>query len=737
MFQSSRCNLLTLNIVLIFALIPLSQSLPVTPVVHNNPFLSGFSRTISLAAIANDLKGSLDESVNPCDDFYRFTCGHWNNRHPIQEGYLIWSNWDVIANEIKPKIQSLLNGNDSPTDNEAIRKARKVYRACMNGDKIEVEGVTPILLLLQKFGGWPLIMNPQAWKAKYLSWQNINTKMIMSLYIDPLFAIEVVPDMKNSSIHRIAISGPKTVIKKTEMSSIDSDPVIQAYKEYKRTVASVLLKGSPQPPGLTMAEQLEDLHDFEKKLIRITDGEYNVKQLDEWYNLMTIDEFQNFYDKAVMAQPTARIDWLQTIAEVFSLAPEIGIYGSEKIIVVGKSYFQRLAALLGRTSQATIVNYIMWKAIVDLTPFSSKALTDPLINFISHRIGADPLGDREDDCVAASQMAKAVSYAFVKKYSSTEMKQAVTDMVENIQEAMVRQIQQSSWLSNMTKQLASDKIYHMTKLISHPDDYTAESIDHYYKEFKATDSYLENELQKTHLMLVELLRSLGKSPEKRKWLVEPTIINAFYGQSANTMLVPAGILHAPLFDPNRPSLFNYAMMGSTIGHEVSHALDTEGRRYDQNGNAIRWWESAAINRYNYNAQCFADQYSNFKLYDSSKGGVYLNGNLTLEENIADSTGLAITFNAYKNFRQKNGIPAEKIYGLERFTDDQLFFMAFGNLWCSSEDVEYLEKYANTDVHSPSKQRVNGAVSNNKNFASAFNCPNNSPMNPHHRCNIWE
>ncbi|XP_015124902.1 neprilysin-11 [Diachasma alloeum] len=727
MFHFRWCNFLSFTIILALSLISPSRLLPVKQNDNISPS----------PGLGNDVARCLDESVNPCTDFYGYSCGHWTDHHIPAQGFPIWSNWYIITHDIRPKIQRLLNETDSETDNEAIRKARRVYRACMNKDKIEEIGAEPLKSVVNDNGGWPLIMKPQEWSSKNLTWQQVHAKFMKTLGAEALFAIEIVADPRNSSITRLAVSEPDLILKKKELVAPGKFALSMAYNLYKVKIANVLQRSTTSSSEeQDNVSQLMELNNFESELAEITHDEQGIKEIDKWYSLMTIDELQSLYDSANMTSPVAKINWLDTIRDVFTLAPEITVDGSEQVIVPGKDYFPKFAALLNRTSPETIVNYIMWRVITDISLYANDELRELLTNFNEKRVGADPIGTREYDCVSSSQMERAVSYAFVKKHFSPESKQATMELVANIQQAMNQYIRQSPWLDDETKNLATEKIDAIIKFIGYPDDYNAANIDEYYSELEPTDSYFENEMRRRIFAMKKIMRTLRKPTEKNKWPIEPNAVNAYYIPVLNTMMVPAGILQPPLFDLNRPSVINYGMIGATIGHEISHALDSNGRRFDKNGNAVTWWSQPNIDKYEEHAQCFIHQFNNYTIYEDGARSIPVNGTLTLEENISDSTGLQVTWDAYKIFREKHGTNGGKIPGLERFTDDQIFFLAFGHLWCAYESDMYLQQYSPDDVHSPAKARVNGAVSNIKAFAAAFNCPENSTVNPSKKCNIW-
>ncbi|XP_015123799.1 endothelin-converting enzyme homolog [Diachasma alloeum] len=725
MSHSRACDFFNFTLILTLTLIPLSHSLPV-------------KRDVAVSDTVKELLSALDETVNPCDDFYAYSCGHWSEHHPSVEGYDYWTNMIKMTTELDPKIVNILKAEDSENDTNAIRKARRIYRACSDDDKIEKDGVEPIKSFINGLGGWPLIMNLREWKSKNLNVQQIVNQVLKTMSLDTIFSIDILADPKNSSITRFMIGGTSLVLKEKEILAPASDDLSKAYNDHKLKLIDIFQKASgASSEGLTTTAQLADLNKFEKELAEISSGELGVQDIDRLYNLMTIDELQAFYDRARISTPNARINWLESIRELASLTPEIIIDGSEKVIVLDKDYFPKLAALLDKTPPETIVNYIMWRVINDAALFANDELRSLMQILGNQRIGADNIPDRQSTCASPAPLEAAVSYAFAQKYASPEIKQAVTEMVANMQNAMEKYLRQSSWLDTETKNLATEKIHVMSKLIAYPDYYSPAFIDEYYSEYPASDSFFDNEKTKRGFMMKKKLRSLRKPTDKKTWPAEPTEINAFYVPVANAMLVPSAILKFPVYDPNRPSLFNYAMVGGIIGHEICHSLDSSGRRFNKNGDTVVWWNQDAIDKYQERAQCFINQFNNYVIYDDGKEVIHLNGTLTMGENISDSEGLIIAWDAYQTDRKKKGTSSARIPGLEKFTDDQLFFLAFGNTWCTNQSPEYLKKNGNTDEHSPNKQRVNGPLSNNEVFAAAFNCPANSPMNPMNKCSIWK
>ncbi|OUM67795.1 hypothetical protein PIROE2DRAFT_39719 [Piromyces sp. E2] len=196
------------------------------------------------------------------------------------------------------------------------------------------------------------------------------------------------------------------------------------------------------------------------------------------------------------------------------------------------------------------------------------------------------------------------------------------------------------------------------------------------------------------------------------------------------MFLPVAILQYPFYYSNEHDYLNYGSIGSVIGHELTHSFDNNGRLVDANGKENNWWTENDDKEFNEFSQCFIDQYSAFKINDQ-----FVDGERTLDENIADNGGISRSYEAWKLTLEKNPKKAshqnKKLPGLSQFTFDQLFYISFAQHYCSIENDD-----AFRNPHSPAKARINLSLSNSKVFAEVFNCPTNSPMNPQNKCEIW-
>ncbi|KAH7725145.1 neprilysin [Aphelenchoides avenae] len=219
--------------------------------------------------------------------------------------------------------------------------------------------------------------------------------------------------------------------------------------------------------------------------------------------------------------------------------------------------------------------------------------------------------------------------------------------------------------------------------------------------------------------------------DRTEFSMSPAVVNAQYVPETNGIFLYAALLQ-PYFELALPSFYTYATIGSFVGHEITHGFDNMGAQYDKVGNLKSWWDNATLARFTARTQCVVDEYSRF-IVDGI--GMNVNGRLTLGENVADNGALKASFRAFKALKTPASY-STALTGLGRYTPQQLFFMSYGQLWCTSSRPDAARRQILIDPHSPGKFRVNGAVVNSPEFAAAFNCPLGSPMNPRNKCTVW-
>ena len=242
------------------------------------------------------------------------------------------------------------------------------------------------------------------------------------------------------------------------------------------------------------------------------------------------------------------------------------------------------------------------------------------------------------------------------------------------------------------------------------------------------DDFSGNALRAAAFEIKRKLSRAGKPVDRTEWRLDTYTVNADYEPTANTTTLPAGILQPPFFGPDRAVAANLGGIGMVIGHELTHGFDDQGAQFDADGNLKNWWKPDDEKAFKTRGQCVADQYSSFEALPKQ----YVNGKLTLGENIADLGGVKMAFKAYRSLRKD----APKVYVADGFDEDQQFFLAVGQAWCSKDRPAEVQRRLTVDSHSPPKFRVYGALRNLPEFATAFKCAAGTPMKPQASCNVW-
>jgi endothelin-converting enzyme len=281
---------------------------------------------------------------------------------------------------------------------------------------------------------------------------------------------------------------------------------------------------------------------------------------------------------------------------------------------------------------------------------------------------------------------------------------------------------------------AIEKVHNIVQKIGYPtqspDIMDPGSLADFYETVNVTvDTFFENALSMRTFEIEYEWQSLGKPTDRNKWGMTVPTVNAYYNPPGNEIVFPAGIMQFPVFGVNAPAYLSYGAFGSVAGHELSHAFDSTGRHYDQNGNYTDWWTNSTVEAFNAKAQCFIDQYSNFTVDGPDDKPLHVNGRLTLGENIADAGGLSASFQVWKRRAAEN--PNQNLPGLGFFTQEQLFFVSYSNWWCGKSRKDTAINRIYTDPHAPKWARILGTMANSREFKESFGCKSKEPV-----CELW-
>ncbi|XP_076623898.1 uncharacterized protein LOC143343172 [Colletes latitarsis] len=499
---------------------------------------------------------------------------------------------------------------------------------------------------------------------------------------------------------------------------------IEKYKDYIFNVSLLLSKARGiEVPEEKLKKDIASLVEFAIKLGDLTlldDGPYET----------TMDSFQEMYDSMNSTTSNSKVNWKKKVQKVFAEAG-VEIEGNPDI-VISRKYFKKLPALLDETPSETIVNYIHWLFISKIAEIFTKDLKKLAENWS----GSLYFATREEQCVQQVEMSSIIGYEYVRKHFPEQIADTARDMIDDIQKEVEYQIKEATWLDEETEHFILDKLVNMKNLVGHPDWYRNTTlVKQYFHGLTIGTSYYENVLNYMRYIKWKRLRQIIDNEDNMEEMVDPLMLNAFFVPTENFIAITAVDFQSPFFALNRPWNVNYGIIGVIMAHEVNHGFDDSGRLYDRKGSPMEWLSAMAA-AYDQRALCFVDQFNKYSLVKGKNATVEGYGNQTIGENIADTMGLQAVYRAYQRRERKCVQPDPALPGLEKFSNDQTFFLSFANLWCESEDPEWVLRRAKYDVHSTGRLRVIGSVSNSEDFAKAFNCPVGSPMNPENKCNIW-
>jgi len=356
-------------------------------------------------------------------------------------------------------------------------------------------------------------------------------------------------------------------------------------------------------------------------------------------------------------------------------------------------------------------DYLRWHFISESASYLSKPFVEEHFDFYGKRLsGATELRPRWKRVMAAVDIGigEDLGQLYVKKAFSAAAKDRALAMLKFIKDAMRQRIHDAAWMSQATKDQAYKKLDTMRAKIGYPDKWRD-----YSKLEISRRPYVLNALAADAFEFRREMAKLGKPVDRGEWQMTPQTNNAYYDPTLNEMCFPAGILQPPFFDEKADDASNYGATGATMGHELTHGFDDQGRQYDAQGNLKNWWTDADAKGFQERAECVARQYDAYEVLP----GLHINGHQTLGENIADVGGLRIAFVAFKLATE-----GKKLAPIDGFTPEQRFFISFGQSWRTNERPQQVRLEATSDVHSPVRWRVLGSVANYPEFLRAFGCP---------------
>jgi len=639
---------------------------------------------------------SMDTTVDPCVDFYAYSCGGWMKNNPIPPDQSSWSVYSKLQDENLGQLRGILEEAAAATAPRSphLEKIGDYYASCTDERAINALGGRPLQESLDAISSLKSKADLSSLAAK-LAHDNM------------LFNFRSDQDYKNSSeVIAEADQGGLGLPDRDYYFKDDakSEELRKAYVAHVQKIFE-LLGHKPE----TAANQARTVMRLETELARASMTRVERRDPKSLYHRMTVGELEKL-------SPNFR--W-----KVYFKSLDLDRIQSLNVEV--PTFFQKMNDEIEKEDLAAWKAYLEWHLVLAKARFLSSDFVNENFNFYGKTLrGREQLKPRWKRCVedVDNDLGEALGQAYVEKYFSPEAKQKAVTMVKEIEVAMQEDIQTLPWMSPETKKNALEKLDGIINKVGYPDKWR----DYSKLEVKRGDE-MGNVDRAARFEFLRQLGKIDKPVDRYEWDMTPPTVNAYYDPQKNNINFPAGILQPPLFDPASDAAPNYGNTGGTIGHELTHAFDDEGRQFDPVGNLRDWWTESDAKEFEKRSSCISDRYSQYVIIDDIK----INGKLTLGEDVADLGGLLLAYMAWKTDTK-----GQQLRPMDKLTPEQRFFVGYGQSWCANQRDEERRMRATVDPHSPDKYRANGVVTNLPEFQEAFHCKTGAPMAPEKRCRVW-
>jgi putative endopeptidase len=512
-------------------------------------------------------------------------------------------------------------------------------------------------------------------------------------------------DLKNSERVIAELSAGGLGLPDRDYYLVDSDQMKQIRAFYTDYVAKLLVIAGHSKDAAT--KEAADIVALETAIAKVSKDKVAMRDPKGTYNRI---------ERAGTAKAMPHFDW-------DPFWKTVGLKDVKEITTSSPEFLAGIDPLLSSTKPETWKNYLTKDLLSSSAPYLTKQLEETRFAFRAALTGQQAQEPRWKRCARHTDKALGdlLGQAFVRDKFAGTSKQGAEDQVHAINGAMAANLAALPWMDDTTKQKANDKLKAMTYQIGYPKRWRSYSFAIDAKAFGP------NAIAAEKAETARQFAKIGRPVDKDDWEMTAPTVNAYYQPQLNTMVFPAGILQPPFFNVDASITVNLGAMGVVVGHELTHGFDDQGAQFDALGNLKDWWQPETEKKFKQRTQCVIDQYSGYEI-----SGVKLNGANTVGENIADIGGVKLALAAYRSLRAN----AADTVVADGFTEDQQFFLSFGQVWCEKAKPEFEKLMATVNPHSPGKWRVNGALSATPDFAKAFRCKKTAKMVPQNQCVVW-
>ena len=639
--------------------------------------------------------GDMDPKVKPGDDFFEFAEGTWLRNHPIPAdktgaGYN-YELPDEIELEVRQMVEALTANPTSP----AARKIGNAYAAWMDEAGIEARGLAPLKPYLSR-------INAVSSRSRLVK------LMAEPAYAAPVY-IGISADQDDPRKYTAAAGQARLGLPTRDYYLLKGDKYASIRAAYRAYIVQL--------------GKLAGLSDPEGRADRILALETRLSK-DQWTPERRRDPVatHNPMTRAQLMKLAPQFEWTSTLKSM-------GLGAAKKVDVAEPSAVAAAGKRLADVPLKTWKEYLTFRFISDHAQFLPKAFDDAHFNFYNKTLNDVPEQRarwRRGISLLDESLGEAVGQLYVAKYWPDATARQANELLDDMRAAYREKITNAAWMDEATRKKALEKLDTFDPRIGHPVKW----ID--YSNLKVSrDNPLANAVASENFDWQLELKRFPRPVDRTLWEMTPQTVNAYYDPTMNQITVPAAILQPPFFDASADPAVNYAETGATtIGHEMGHGYDDEGRQFDAKGRLRDWWTPATAAKYKIKADRLAAQFDQYEPIP----GVHIKGKLTLGENLADLGGLETAYAAYRRYVARHGEPPV----IDGYTGDQRFFIAYAQAWQGKQREGAERQQLLSNPHSPDKYRVDGIVRNFDPWYKAFNVQPGDKLYlpPDQRVHVW-
>lgn len=630
----------------------------------------------------------MDTTVSPREDFYQFANGTWVKENPVPSTDASWGSFNELQNRNTKLLREILEeaANGEQASGSVNQLIGDYYYALMDSTTRDAAGIAPLQAELDRI-------------ANLASKDELGAQLAhMHLYgITPFFNLGVEQDLgDNTKTITYIGQGGMSLPSKDFYTAPDYEDIRVKFIDH--VTKMFILAGHDEAAATAAAGTIMQI---ESQLASGAMGPVELRSIQTQYNKRGVDQFKGMVPS---------VNWDNYLSSM-------DLPALDSVVVTQLNFFPVLESSIANLSLDDIKTYLTWHLLDNTANALSSDFENQNFEFFGKALrGRQAMKVRWKRALSSMQgsaLGEAVGHAFVDRAFTEDDKARVNEMVDNLMAAFEERLDQVDWMTDSTKLKAKEKLANFTRKLGYPDKWTD-----YSKLAITRDNYLQNYLNQRKFSVRKGLDKLGKPIDKAEWGMPPHMINAYYNPLFNEIVFPAGIMQPPFFDPNAEDAINYGRMGMIIGHEFSHGFDDQGCQFDANGLFSNWWTPQDAEEFASRTSKLVEQFNAFEALPD----LFVNGELTLGENIADLAGLTLSYYAYQ--KSLEGKEKKEING---YTPEQRFFIGFAQIWKINYTDEAMKQQVNTNVHAPGMFRVLGPLANMPEFFEAFDVQEGDPM----------